>query len=63
MKLLKKMFIHSPSGNELNIRNFLIKYINDNISDFKVRPTIIKDGIQDCLILKFGILKQQFSLI
>ena len=55
MKLLQKLCsIHSPSGNELNIRNFLLKYINDNISYFKIKPTIIKDGIQDCVILKFG---------
>ena len=55
MKLLKKLCsIHSPSGNESNIRNFLLKYINDNFSNFKVKPTIITKEIQDCIILKFG---------
>ena len=55
MKLLQKLCsIHSPSGNESNIRNFLLKYINDNISDFKVKPIVVTEGIQDCIILKFG---------
>lgn len=55
MKLLKKLCsIHSPSGNESNIRNFLLKYINDNISDFKVKPIVVTENIQDCIILKFG---------
>ena len=55
MKLLQKLCsIHSPSGNESNIRNFLLEYINDNISNFKVKPIIITEDIQDCIILKFG---------
>ena len=55
MKLLQKLCsIHSPSGNESNIRNFLLKYINDNISDFKVKPIVVTENIQDCIILKFG---------
>ena len=55
MKLLKKLCsIHSPSGNETNIRNFLLKYINDNIYDFNVKPIVVTEDIQDCIILKFG---------
>ena len=55
MKLLQKLCsIHSPSGNESNIRNFLLKYINDNISDFKVKPIVVTENIQDCILLKFG---------
>ena len=55
MKLLKKLCsIHSPSGNESNIRNFLLKYINENIYDFKVKPIVVTEDIQDCIILKFG---------
>jgi putative aminopeptidase FrvX len=55
MKLLQKLCsIHSPSGNESNIRNFLIEYINDNIYDFKVKPIVVTEDIQDCIILKFG---------
>ena len=55
MKLLQKLCsIHSPSGNESNIRNFLLEYINDNISDFKVKPIVVTEDIQDCIILKFG---------
>ena len=55
MKLLKELCsIHSPSGNESNIRNFLLKYINENIYDFKVKPIVVTEDIQDCIILKFG---------
>ena len=55
MKLLQKLCsIHSPSGNESNIRNFLLEYINDNIYDFKVKPIVVTEDIQDCIILKFG---------
>ena len=55
MKLLQKLCsIRSPSGNESNIRNFLLDYIDDNISNFKVKPIVITDNIQDCIILKFG---------
>ena len=55
MKLLKELCsIHSPSGNESNIKNFLLKYINENIYDFKVKPIVISENIQDCIILKFG---------
>lgn len=55
MKLLQKLCsIRSPSGNESNIRNFLLDYIDDYISNFKVKPIVITDNIQDCIILKFG---------
>ncbi len=55
MKLLQKLCsIRSPSGNESNIRNFLLDYIDDHISNFKVKPIVITDSIQDCIILKFG---------
>ena len=55
MKLLQKLCsIRSPSGNESNIRNFLLDYIDDHISNFKVKPIVITDNIQDCIILKFG---------
>ena len=55
MKLLQKLCsIRSPSGNESNIRNFLLDYIDDHIYNFKVKPIVITDNIQDCIILKFG---------
>ena len=55
MKLLQKLCsIRSPSGNESNIRKFLLDYIDDYISNFKVKPIVITDNIQDCIILKFG---------
>ena len=55
MQLLKTLCsIHAPSGSESPLKDFILNYINSNIKDFKIKPTIIKDGIQDCLILKFG---------
>ena len=55
MHLLKTLCaIHAPSGNESDLRDYILNHINLNIQDFKVKPTVIKDGIQDCLILKFG---------
>ena len=55
MHLLKTLCaIPAPSGNESTLKNYILNYINLNIQDFKIKPTIIKDGIQDCLILKFG---------
>lgn len=54
--LLKKMVgIHAPSGNELAMKEFLLEYIEDNKSNWKVQPEIIHgDGFQDCVLLKFG---------
>lgn len=55
MHLLKTLCaIPAPSGNESTLKNYILNYIKLNIQDFKVKPTIIKDEIQDCLILKFG---------
>lgn len=55
MKLLKELCsIAATSGNELSIKQFIIKYVQDNILNFKVTPSIISENIQDCIILKFG---------
>ena len=55
MKLLQKLCsIAAPSGNEAPMKKFILEYLNENISNFKVKPTVISDGIQDCLVLKFG---------
>ena len=56
MKLLKDMCkIHSPSGEELMMRNFILNYIKMNKSNWKVNPKIYYgDGFQDNLIMVFG---------
>ena len=55
MKLLKELCsIAATSGNELAIKQFIIKYVEQNILNFKVTPSIISENIQDCIILKFG---------
>ena len=55
MKLLKQLCeIHAPSGEEAPMKEFLLKHINQVRKKWSVQPEIIKDGIQDCLILKFG---------
>src|SRR5688572_32523981 len=55
MKLLKQLCeIPAPSGDEIAMKEFLSKYIRKEQKKWKVKPEIIEDGIQDCLILKFG---------
>ena len=56
MKLLKKLCsIHAPSGEENNISEFIIKYVNSNMQNWKVKPKIYcGDGFQDSIILSFG---------
>ena len=56
MKLLKKLCsIHAPSGEENNISEFIIEYVNSNMQNWKVKPKIFRgDGFQDSIILSFG---------
>ena len=56
MKLLKKLCsIHAPSGEENNISEFIIQYVNSNMQNWKVKPKIYRgDGFQDSIILSFG---------
>lgn len=56
MKLLKEMCsIHAPSGNESGMTKFLLKHIEKNKKNWKVKPTIHSgDGFQDCIVLVFG---------
>ena len=48
MKLLKKLCsIHAPSGEENNISEFIIKYVNSNMQNWKVKPKIYSgEGFQ-----------------
>ncbi|PCI94752.1 MAG: aminopeptidase [Flavobacteriales bacterium] len=56
MKLLKQLCeIHAPAGSEYKMTEFLLDYINENKSSWKVQPEIISgDGFQDCILLVFG---------
>lgn len=56
MQLLQQLCsIHAPSGNEENIKTFLLEYIENNKAKWLHNPEVIHgDGFQDCIILKFG---------
>ena len=56
MKLLKKLCsIHAPSGEENNISEFIIEYVNSNMQNWKVEPKIYcGDRFQDSIVLSFG---------
>jgi len=56
MELLKQLCnIHSPSGEEFRVRDFLLQYINDNKDQWLSQPEIYHGGeFQDSLLLVFG---------
>lgn len=56
MELLKQLCkIHAPSGNEKNLSDFLIHYIDTHKSQWKSIPTVLYgEGFQDCILLIFG---------
>lgn len=56
MKLLETLCsIHAPSGSEAPLKEFLLKYIQKEKKNWKVKPQIIEgEEFQDCLIVKFG---------
>jgi len=56
MKLLKQLCeIHAPSGNEVKMKEFLLKYISKEQKNWKVKPEIFQGSeFQDCIVLKFG---------
>jgi putative aminopeptidase FrvX len=56
MHLLQKLCgIHSPSGNEKDMRSFILDYVEQNKSGWKVQPKVAagKD-FQNCVLLIFG---------
>ena len=55
-KLLNRLCeIHSPSGNEILMKEFLLDYINSNKNSWESQLEIIEgEDFQDCLILSFG---------
>ena len=56
LSLLKTMCaIHSPSGNEVAMKDFLLDYIKKEQKSWKHKPKIIHGkGFQDNIILVFG---------
>jgi putative aminopeptidase FrvX len=56
MKLLKQLCeTHAPSGNEIAMKEFLLRYIKKEQGKWKVKPEIYHgDEFQDCIVLKFG---------
>ncbi len=56
MKLLKALCeIHAPSGEERNMTDFLLKYIQKEKKNWLVKPEVYHgEALQDCLVLKFG---------
>lgn len=56
MELLKQLCnIHSPSGEEFRVKDFLLQYINDHKTDWFSQPEIYHGGeFQDSLLLVFG---------
>lgn len=55
-KLLAELCaVRATSGDEENLKNYLLKYIDEHQSEWKTKPEIITgEHIQDCIILKFG---------
>lgn len=55
-EFLKSLFqVHSPSGEEVNMKHFILNYVNESYATWKVKPRIFHgEEFQDCLILIFG---------
>jgi len=55
-ELLKKLCeVKSPSGLEVNMKEFILNYVNSHDLRWKVKPTIYHgEGFQDCIVLVFG---------
>ncbi len=55
-ELLKSLSkVHSPSGEEVNMKEYIINYIDQHASKWKVKPQIFQDEyFQDSLVLVFG---------
>ncbi len=56
MKLLKQLVeVRSAASDEGKMKDFILKYVKANQSQWKVQPTVIEGrGFQDCVILVFG---------
>ncbi|WPP50110.1 zinc-binding metallopeptidase family protein [Catalinimonas niigatensis] len=54
--LLKELCeVFAPSGDEVLMKEFILNYVEEHQSNWKVQPEVIAtDQLQDCLILRFG---------
>lgn len=47
--------IHAPSGNEVAMKDFLLQYIDQNSSKWRVQPAVLQGAkFQDAIVLVFG---------
>jgi putative aminopeptidase FrvX len=56
MKLLQQLCeIQAPSGNEIRMKEFILKWISKEKKKWKTKPEVFHgDEFQDCIIVKFG---------
>lgn len=56
MKLLKELCaIQAPAGNEVALKEYLLKYISKYGKRWKTKPEVYHgEGFQDCIVLVFG---------
>lgn len=56
MKLLQQLCeIHAPSGDEVRMKEFILKWISKEKKKWKTKPEVFHgDEFQDCIIVKFG---------
>ncbi len=54
--LLKKLCeIHSPSGEEFSMKEFILKYVEEHSGSWIAKPVVYEgSAFQDCLVLVFG---------
>ena len=56
IELLKSLCkVYATSGDEGNMKDFILDYVKENQANWKVQPTIHdNEELQDCLVLEFG---------
>ncbi len=55
MELLEDLCkVHSPTGEEFRMKEFLLNYVDTHSKKWKVKPIVVKDNLQDALMLVFG---------
>ncbi len=54
--LLKRLCsVQAPSGEEVAMKDFVLKYVQKEKKNWKTKPQIFQgDNFQDCIVLKFG---------
>ncbi len=56
MDLLKELCqIHAPSGNEVQLKEYILNYIEAQQKNWKIQPQVYADeSLMDCVVLVFG---------